>query len=122
MLAQRLRSFRYAFRGIAILVLSQPNARIHLLATLAVTALGIWFQISGMEWTVLILTISLVLGLEALNTALEFLVDVISPGYHELAGKAKDVAAGAVLIAAAGSVAVGLIIFAPRLWAWVTAG
>jgi len=93
-----------------------PNARIHLLAAVSVVALGIYCQISRMEWIALSICISLVLALEALNTALEYLTDLVSPEFHPLAGKAKDVAAAAVLLVAAGAVVVGLLIFIPRLF------
>ena len=114
---KRLQSFRYAFRGIGLLLLTQPNARSHLRATLAVVLAGMYFSVSTTEWLILILTISLVWVAEALNTALEFLTDLVSPGYHVLAGKAKDVAAGAVLLAAIGAVIIAGIIFTPHILA-----
>ncbi len=117
---KRISSFRYAFRGLSDLFRRQPNARIHLLAAVSVVALGIYCQISRMEWIALSICISLVLALEALNTALEYLTDLISPEFHPLAGKAKDVAAAAVLLAAAGAVVVGLLIFIPRLYLFTT--
>lgn len=117
MIKKRLLGFRYAFRGIALLFATQANARIHLAAAFAVFAAGLFFQVSRTEWILLALSICLVLMAEALNTALEFLTDLVSPGYHELAGKAKDTAAGAVLICALGAAGVGIAIFAPRLLA-----
>jgi diacylglycerol kinase len=112
---KRLQSFRYAFQGLADLFRSQPNARIHLVAATAVVIAGFYFQVSRLEWMALILCIALVWALEAVNTALEYLTDLISPGQHPLAGKAKDVAASAVLIAAIGAVFIGLVIFGPHL-------
>jgi diacylglycerol kinase (ATP) len=117
MIKKRLLGFRYAFRGIALLFATQANARIHLAAAFTVFAAGLFFQVSRTEWILLALSICLVLMAEALNTALEFLTDLVSPGYHELAGKAKDTAAGAVLICALGAAGVGIAIFAPRLLA-----
>ena len=117
MIKKRLLGFRYAFRGIALLFATQANARIHLVAAFTVFAAGLFFQVSRTEWILLALSICLVLMAEALNTALEFLTDLVSPGYHELAGKAKDTAAGAVLICALGAAGVGIAIFAPRLLA-----
>jgi len=114
-LQKRANSFRYAFRGLAEMLSSQPNARIHLAsATLAVFA-GFFFRISSLEWVAIVLCIALVFALEAVNTALEYLTDLVSPDFHPLAGKAKDVAAAAVLVAAAGAAAVGLIIFLPKI-------
>jgi len=112
---KRLKSFGYAFRGIALLLLTQPNARIHLIATIGVVVAGWYFGVTAMEWMALVLAMGMVWVAEALNTALEFLTDLVSPGHHDLAGKAKDVAAGAVLLAAAGAAAIGGIIFLPYL-------
>lgn len=116
-LQKRANSFRYAFQGLADLLRSQPNARIHLAMTIAVIGTGFYFDISRMEWVALVLCIALVFALEAVNTALEYLTDLVSPGFHPLAGKAKDAAAAAVLLAAAGAVVVGLIIFLPKFFA-----
>ncbi len=110
---KRISSFQYAFQGLSELFRSQPNARIHLLATCIVVALGCWFRISRMEWVALTICITLVLVLEAVNTALEYLTDLVSPEFHPLAGKVKDVAAAAVLLAAIGAATVGLLVFVP---------
>jgi diacylglycerol kinase len=116
-LKKRLRSFRYAFQGLADLFRSQPNARIHAAAAAAAISLGAHFQISRSEWAVVSLCIALVLSLEALNTAIEHLTDLVSPDYHPLAGRAKDVAAAAVLIGAIGAAVAGGLIFFPKIWA-----
>lgn len=97
------------------MLVSQHNAWIHAAATLAVIALGIVCQVERVEWIVLILAVVSVWTAEALNTALEFLCDVASPDFHPLVEKAKDVAAGAVLICALGATAVGILVFGPRL-------
>lgn len=115
-LRKRINSFRYALQGLSELFRSQPNARIHLFVTVAVVALGFYCHLSRLEWVAICICISLVLTAEALNTALEYLTDLMSPDYHPLAGKAKDVAAAAVLLAAIGAVVVGLILFLPRLY------
>jgi diacylglycerol kinase (ATP) len=115
MLEKRVASFKYAFNGIAVLFKSQPNARIHLTVAVAVIVAGCYFRIALQEWILLVLTIGCVLAAEGFNTALEFLTDLVSPDYHELAGKTKDVAAGAVLIAAFAAVGVGLLIFGPKI-------
>lgn len=115
MLKARLDSFRYAFRGIADLFRHTPNARIHLLITCCVIIAGFFFGITRIEWCMLILCIALVFAAEAANTATEYLTDLVSPDYDQLAGKTKDVAAAAVLLAAIGAAITGIIIFAPYL-------
>ncbi len=74
------------------------------------------FQLSRTEWCIIVLAVVAVWTAEALNTAFEFLTDVASPEFHPLAGKAKDVAAGAVLLAAIGAVIIGLFIFGPKVF------
>lgn len=113
---KRIDSFRYAFQGLADLFRTQPNARIHLLATAVALALGWYFEVSRMEWVAIIICIALVLAMEAVNTALEYLTDLVSPEFNPLAGKVKDVAAAAVLLAAIGAVIVGLKIFVPYFY------
>ena len=115
----RIRSFRFAFRGLFTMIASQHNAWLHSLATVAVIAAGFLFHITREEWVFVILAIVSVWMAEALNTAFEFLCDVAQPDFHPLVAKAKDVAAGAVLIAALGAVAIGGIVFFPRFWAFL---
>lgn len=114
-LTGRLRSFGHAFRGVGTLLRTQHNARIHALATILVLAAGALFGITLLEWALIALAIVCVWATEALNTAIEFLVDLASPGPHPLAGKAKDVAAAAVLIAAIGSLIVAVLVFGPHV-------
>lgn len=111
----RIRSFRFAFNGIRIMICSQQNAWIHAFVTVIVVIFGIQFELTKYEWCWIILASIAVWTAEALNTAFEFLTDVASPDFHPLAAKAKDVAAGAVLITAIGAVLIGLLIFAPYL-------
>jgi len=110
----RLQSFRHAARGVKVM-LGQPNARIHAAVAVLTTALGWHLHINATEWALLALAISLVIGAEALNTALELAVDLASPQWHALARDAKDVAAAAVLICSLGALVVGLCVFAPRV-------
>ena len=110
-------SLLYACRGLRIHLATQPNARLHLMATVAVCAAGFWWKIAALEWCALVAAIGLVWTAEALNTALEFYTDLASPGFHPLAGKAKDVAAGAVLAASVTSATIGAIIFVPKITA-----
>jgi diacylglycerol kinase (ATP) len=111
----RLRSLRSAAQGIAEMLRSQHNAWLHAVATVAVVVLGLWLSLSPAEWCWIVLAIVSVWTAEALNTAFEFLTDVASPGFHPIAGKAKDVAAGAVLISALGAVAIAALVFGPKL-------
>ena len=97
------------------MIVSQHNAWIHLLATLVVVSAGVVLGLSWAEWCWIVLAIVSVWTAEALNTAFEFLTDVASPGFHPVAGQAKDVAAGAVLLAAAGAVVIGVLVFGPKL-------
>jgi len=115
MLKARLNSFRYAFKGIADLFRNTPNAQIHLFAACCAVMAGFYFGISRIEWCIIILCIALVFAAEAANTAIEYLTDLVSPEYHQLAGKTKDAAAAAVLLAAIGAAIVGIIIFAPYI-------
>ena len=112
----RIRSIRCALKGVRVMIASQHNAWIHAAATAAVAAAGLYFRLDRAEWCWVILAVISVWTAEALNTAFEFLTDVASPAFHPLAAKAKDVAAGAVLITAAGSVAIGLLVFGPHVW------
>ena len=106
-----LKSFGYAFQGVAACLLGERNFRIHTLAGALAIAMGSYYRLDGTQWAVLILTIALVLCCETVNTAVEAAVDLASPGEHPLAKLAKDCAAGAVLLAAAGSVGVGFCLF-----------
>lgn len=112
---KRLNSFKYAFTGIAILFKTQPNAKIHLVFMFLVILAAWFFSISVTEWCLILFAIGFVLAAETFNTALEFLTDLVSPDYHELAGKTKDVAAGGVLIAAITAIIIGLVVFLPKL-------
>lgn len=114
-LAERLLSFRHAFRGIFCVIRSQHNFRIHLGFAILVVLAGFLFSISALEWLVLMLTIALVLSLEMINSAIEYLVDLVTKERHPLAAKVKDIAAGAVLVAAIISIIIGLIIFIPKI-------
>ena len=111
----RIRSMRYAVRGIRLMLASQHNAWVHALATVLVCAAGFWFGLAKSEWCWIVTAIVAVWTAEALNTAFEFLADAASPAYHPLVGKAKDVAAGAVLIAALGAVVIGVLVLGPHL-------
>ncbi len=110
-----IHSFRDALRGVAHVLRTHRNMRIHLLAALLVAGLGLWLGLTALEWAILALAICLVMAAELANTALELLADVASPDYHPLVGIAKDVSAAAVLLSAAGAVVVGILVLGPRL-------
>lgn len=110
-LSKRVKSFGHAFRGIATLIATQPHARIHLLSTIIVVAAGLSLGLRRWEWIAILLCIGMVWMAEALNTALEFLADEVSPERRERIGKAKDTAAGGVLITATVSIAVAALVF-----------
>lgn len=114
----RLRSIESALNGIAIVMRTQHNAWIHATVTVAVVCAGIGFGVSSAEWCWLILAIFSVWTAEAFNTALEYLTDLASPAFHPMAGKAKDVAAGAVLISAIGAACIGVAIFRSYVKPW----
>jgi diacylglycerol kinase (ATP) len=113
----RLQSFRHAFSGWGYVLRTQRNAWIHLIATVAVIALGIFLDLKPHEWAVLTLAIGLVWTAEFVNTALEAVVDLASPELHPLARVGKDVGAAAVLISAVLAAVVGFLILGPPLWA-----
>ena len=101
-------------RGVG-LMFAEPSIRFLAVATLLTVCAGAYFSASLLEWRALILAIALVWATEGLNTALERLTDLVSPGFHPLAGKAKDIAAGAVLLASLGAFLAGLFIFLSHL-------
>lgn len=111
------RSFRYAFTGLWYALRTQRNARIHLLAAVTVTAMGLWLRLDALRWVMLTLTIALVFFAEMVNTVAEAVVDLTTAEYHPLAKIAKDVSAGAVLVTALAAVIVGLLVLGPPLLA-----
>ena len=111
----RIRSFGYAFEGWWYVLRTQHNAWIHALVTVIIAAVALWLQIPLRDWAILILTFMAVWMAEFMNTAVEAVVDMVSPDPHPLAKVAKDVAAAAVLVGACGAVLIGLIILGPPL-------
>jgi diacylglycerol kinase (ATP) len=114
-IVERIRSFRFAFHGVALTLQSQHNAWIHLVVTAAVIALGFYVDLARTGWLWLITAITLVWAMETLNTAVERLADAAVPEIHPLIAQAKDAAAGAVLIAVLGSALIGLLVLGPPL-------
>jgi undecaprenol kinase len=109
-----IKSFGFALNGIAYAFKTQPNFKFHCALTAVVLLSGWHFELKSAEWLWLLAAIALVLISELLNTAIEVLVDLVSPNYHEKAGIVKDAAAGAVLVAAIIAAIIGLIIFVPK--------
>ena len=115
-LAQRIRSFHYAFAGCRYVLRTQRNAWIHAIFSLFVVVMALWLRLSRQDWALLLLAMMMVWMAEFANTALEAVVDMTMPQPHPLAKIAKDVAAAAVLVGAIGSVLIGLLILGPPLW------
>jgi diacylglycerol kinase (ATP) len=114
-LDRRAQSFRFAWRGILAVARSQHNAWIHGAATVLVLAAGVTLRLSAGEWAMMVIAMVAVWAAEAFNTAIEVLGDAVASDDHPLVGRAKDVAAGGVLVTAVGAVAVGLLVLVPRV-------
>jgi diacylglycerol kinase (ATP) len=117
LLRRRAASFGHAFRGVGAALRSEIHLQFHAMATAVVLGLGLYFRLSLTEWALVALAVAGVWAAELFNTAIEALTNLVSPGYHPLAGRTKDVAAGAVLLAALGALAVGALVFGPKIWA-----
>ncbi len=117
---RRVASFGHAGRGVWSALRSEVHLRFHAVATVVVIGLGFYYEISRLEWALVTLAAASVWATELVNTAIEALTDLASPAWHPLAGKAKDVAAGAVLLAALGAVVVGALVFGPHVIASFT--
>ncbi len=112
---KRIQSFKYAFNGLKILFREEHNARIHLAVSLLVVICGFIFRISIVEWMIICLAIGLVISMEIINSAIENLSDFVSPEYHKLIQKVKDLSAVAVLVCSISSVIIGSLIFIPKI-------
>ena len=114
LLKSRLKSFAYALNGLKIFFNTQINGLLHLGATIIVIGTGLYFDLNYYEWCVIVIGIAIVFITEIINTSIEFLTNLISPEYNRMAGKVKDLAAAAVLLAALIAVALAGIIFIPK--------
>ena len=114
-LISRIKSFRYAIAGLSDIMSTEHNAWIHAVLTVISLSLSVWLQIRFIEFVLIIIVITLVWVAEAFNTVLEIVVNMVSPRYTKVAKRAKDIAAGAVLVAAVGAAAVGLLLLGPPL-------
>jgi undecaprenol kinase len=118
---RRATSFRNAFSGLYRLARTERHFQIHLFAAACAVILAALFGFSLIEWAILVLIISLVLVAEGVNSAIERTLDTTTPSFHPLAKAAKDISAGAVLIAAIASIIIALLLFVPKLWALLSA-
>ncbi|MEC5299995.1 MULTISPECIES: diacylglycerol kinase family protein [Staphylococcus] len=111
-----MKRFSYAFHGMLVLIRKDYKFLLHLLLALVVIIAGFAFKINEVEWLFIIISIGLVLAFEAINTAVEYVVDLVTSDYHVLAKKAKDVAAFSVVLASLVALVIGLIIFLPYVF------
>lgn len=112
---KQLHSFGYAWKGVRCCIGREQNLSFHLIAMILTVIAGFILDITRMEWIMVILCIGVVIAAELFNTAIEKLVDLVSPERHPIAGQVKDIAAGAVLVCAVAAAIIGLIIFIPYL-------
>ena len=115
-----IKSFGNAFKGLWVLFSTQRNAIIHLCLMGLAVILGVLLKISFTEWAIIVLSSGMVIAAESFNTALEKLSDTIHPERNKGIGSAKDIAAGSVLITAIAALVVGIIIFIPKLYLWIS--
>jgi diacylglycerol kinase len=111
----RIKSFSFAFRGLASLIKNEHNSRIHLIAAIAAVTAGILLKLNFYEWSFIIIVTGLVFVTELLNSALESLADKIGPEWSDLIMKSKDYSAAAVLISAIIALITGCLIFIPKI-------
>jgi len=114
-----VRSFGYALEGVGVMLRTQPNFLVHVTAALAAIVLGLLLHLSPGELAIIVLTIAVVMIVECLNTVLETICDLVSPEFHPLVKRAKDVSAAAVLIGATASLIIAVLLFAPHLAALI---
>lgn len=114
-----LKAFSHAFNGLFYFLAHDRNGKLHLIACLLVSFLGIYFKVSANEWSILLLCFALVISLEMCNHALENLCNLVHPDHHPLVKTVKDVAAAAVLWSAIISAAIGMVIFIPKIMALI---
>jgi len=115
-IVDRIKSFKHAFNGLKFFFLNDYNGRVHFFATILAIGLSFYLELSGLEWIAILSVISAVIVAEIINTSIEKLADVVSAEYHPKIKIVKDLAAAAVLLCAFLAVAVGGIIFIPKLF------
>ncbi|MDX1327105.1 MAG: diacylglycerol kinase family protein [Arenibacter sp.] len=115
-LVNRIRSIGFAVKGAILLIKTEASLKVQVFISLIMTAAGFYFDISGTEWSLQVLAIALVLGIEGMNTAIEKLSDFVQPNFDPRIGFIKDIAAGAVLLVSIAACVVGLIIYIPKIF------
>ena len=115
-IASRLKGVRYAFKGAITLLKTEPSIQVQFVIGIIMTGIGFYFNISPIEWILQVFAIGLVMSIEAVNTAIEEIADFIHPEFHNKIGLIKDIAAGAVCIAAITAIIIGLIIYIPKIF------
>ena len=120
MVSQIISSFKYAIQGILSLFRSERNAKVHLVATIAVIGVGFYLRLDLTEWVLIVFAIGIVLVAEGFNTAIERVTDLLSPEIQPKAGQAKDIAAGAVLLSAICAGVIGLLVLGPKILAMIS--
>lgn len=113
------RSLNQAWRGMLYTFKTQGHLQFHVFAGTTVLGIAWWTKVSRFEWLILILAIGCVIGAEVMNSAVEIVVDMVQPNFHPLAGMAKDVASGAVLVTSIQAIVIGIIVFGPLLYRYV---
>ncbi len=114
-LVNRLKSVGYAYKGAVYLIRTEASVKIQVTLGLLVTLAGFYFNISRTEWILQVICIGMVISLEGVNTAIEYIADFVHPDLHSSIGRIKDIAAGAVFIGAVSAFIVALIIYIPKL-------
>lgn len=120
-LKSRWKSIKIAFEGLLFVFRTQKNAWVHLSITALVIVVGALVDLSHLEWVVIVITLGMVWAAETFNTAMEVLIDYVSPEQRPVAKTCKDISAAGVLIAALMSILVGVLVFGPHLWGWLCA-
>lgn len=115
-ITNRIKAFKYAFKGAYLLIRNEPSVQVQFLIAILVTGAGFFFNITTTEWVLQLLAIGLVISVEGLNTAVEKIADFIHPDFHNKIGIIKDVAAGAVAFAAIIAAIIGFIIYTPYIF------
>ena len=110
----RVKSVGYAFKGMLILIRTEASIQLQLFIAIVVTIAGFYFEISKTEWLIQITLIGLVMSIEGINTAIEYIADFIHPDHHPKIGLIKDIAAGAVFIASISAVIIAGLIYIPK--------
>jgi|SRR5690625_38487 len=112
--------FLFAWNGLKTVVKTEKNFQFHLIATAIAIFFGFVFKLNGVEWSLILLVVGLVLVAEMINTVVERMIDYIKPDLHPQAGMIKDMAAGSVLVAAFIAVIIGCIIYLPKVYTLIT--